>query len=146
MQIWDTAGQERFRSMTPMYYRSATAAILVYDITSFESFESVKNWVKELRTNVSNDVVLAIVGNKCDLEDQRQIRKEKAEAYVATVDSTIFQEISAKDNKGIEDLFNNIAKKLVELQERQQVGFNGAAANVSINPTNFEKDVNSKCC
>lgn len=48
MQIWDTAGQEKFRAMTPMYYRNANAALLVFDITNYKSFLEVKGWVQEL--------------------------------------------------------------------------------------------------
>ncbi|VVD02978.1 unnamed protein product [Leptidea sinapis] len=71
INVWDTAGQERFRAMAPMYYRNANAALLVYDITSASSFAAIKGWVKELKTNVPEAMVLAVVGNKCDLESYR---------------------------------------------------------------------------
>ncbi|KAG1688797.1 Ran-binding protein 9 [Nymphon striatum] len=72
-QIWDTAGQERYRSLAPMYYRGAGSAIIVYDVTNKTSFNSVKSWVHELRQHGSNDLILAIAGNKCDLEDKREV-------------------------------------------------------------------------
>eukprot|EP01113_Clastostelium_recurvatum_P025272 TRINITY_DN3040_c0_g1_i3.p1 TRINITY_DN3040_c0_g1~~TRINITY_DN3040_c0_g1_i3.p1 ORF type:complete len:146 (+),score=18.80 TRINITY_DN3040_c0_g1_i3:137-574(+) len=78
LQIWDTAGQERFRSMTPMYYRGASAAILVYDVTQPDSFECVQGWVRELRANThNNEIVIAIAGNKTDLIAHRQVPKIK---------------------------------------------------------------------
>jgi small GTP-binding protein len=72
--MWDTAGQEKFKSLTRMYYQDAQAAILVYDITYQESFESVKKWIMELRenSNVPN-CLIAIVGNKSDLYNESQV-------------------------------------------------------------------------
>ncbi|XP_039935932.1 ras-related protein Rab-22A isoform X4 [Hirundo rustica] len=69
--IWDTAGQERFRALAPMYYRGSAAAIIVYDITKEETFSTLKNWVKELRQHGPPNIVVAIAGNKCDLNDVR---------------------------------------------------------------------------
>mmetsp|Transcript_3845 Transcript_3845/g.6234 ORF Transcript_3845/g.6234 Transcript_3845/m.6234 type:complete len:205 (-) Transcript_3845:42-656(-) len=118
LQIWDTAGQERFRSMTPMYYRGASAAILVYDITSVESFECVKDWVVELRTQVQHDIVLAIAGNKKDLEEQRQVKLAKAQEYAESVGAIIY-ETSAKDNEGIEELFVDVSRRLIEMNAKK---------------------------
>ncbi len=64
LQLWDTAGQERFRSLAPMYYRGALAALLVYDVTNVESFEEVKGWAEELRSNVETSLIVVVVGNK----------------------------------------------------------------------------------
>ncbi|KAL9939441.1 hypothetical protein V8E36_001258 [Tilletia maclaganii] len=67
LQLWDTAGQERYKSMMPLYYRGSHAAVIVYDITSRQSFEDVKDWVEELRKNMADDLVIHIVGSKLDL-------------------------------------------------------------------------------
>ncbi len=75
-EIWDTAGQERYHSLAPMYYRGANAAVVVYDITSIESFERAKKWTMELQKQAQPDIVIALVGNKTDLETQRQVSKE----------------------------------------------------------------------
>ncbi|KAG6515463.1 hypothetical protein ZIOFF_025875 [Zingiber officinale] len=75
-EIWDTAGQERYHSLAPMYYRGAAAAIIVYDMTSTESFEKAKNWVQELRKQGNPNMVTALAGNKCDLEDKRKVQTE----------------------------------------------------------------------
>merc|ERR1719326_910928 len=74
-EIWDTAGQERYKSPAPMYYRGAAAAVIVYDITSKESFDAAKSWVVELQ---STDTLIALAGNKTDLEANRQVEKETA--------------------------------------------------------------------
>eukprot|EP00168_Porphyra_purpurea_P006562 TRINITY_DN18073_c0_g1_i1.p2 TRINITY_DN18073_c0_g1~~TRINITY_DN18073_c0_g1_i1.p2 ORF type:complete len:205 (-),score=9.69 TRINITY_DN18073_c0_g1_i1:125-739(-) len=73
--IWDTAGQERFGSLTPMYYRGASVAIIVFDITAEETFERAKKYVREVRENVDG-VYIHLVGNKVDLEPNRAINKQ----------------------------------------------------------------------
>lgn len=73
LQIWDTAGQERFRSVTRSYYRGAAGALLVYDTTSRESFNSLLNWLNDARTLASPNIVILLVGNKKDLEEAREV-------------------------------------------------------------------------
>jgi GTPase SAR1 family protein len=70
-QIWDTAGQEKYHSLAPMYYRGAAAAVIVYDITSAQSFQTLKNWVRELQQLGPENIVIAVCGNKSDLEEKR---------------------------------------------------------------------------
>uniref|UniRef100_A0A1X7U9R3 Uncharacterized protein n=2 Tax=Amphimedon queenslandica TaxID=400682 RepID=A0A1X7U9R3_AMPQE len=81
-QIWDTAGQERYRSLLPMYYRNAAAAIVVYDITNEGSFTVLQDWIAELHRLGPPNIVLAIAGNKCDLEDKREIPAEQGQTYI----------------------------------------------------------------
>ena len=73
-QIWDTAGQERFRAITHAYYKGATGALVVYDVTKSATFESVDKWLKELRENAEEDIVIILIGNKSDLKDQRTVK------------------------------------------------------------------------
>ena len=73
LQIWDTAGQERFRSVTRSYYRGAAGALLVYDITSRESFNALSNWLTDARTLASPAIVILLVGNKKDLDGEREV-------------------------------------------------------------------------
>uniref|UniRef100_A0A1B6M795 Uncharacterized protein n=1 Tax=Graphocephala atropunctata TaxID=36148 RepID=A0A1B6M795_9HEMI len=116
MQVWDTAGQERFRSMAPMYYRNANAALLVFDITHYYTFTSIKSWVKELQRNVEEPLVLCIVGNKTDMEPQRKVPKEEALQYTQSIGGTYF-EVSALHDLGIEDVFLNTAMGLMNLSK-----------------------------
>lgn len=78
LQLWDTAGQERFRSMAPMYYRGANAALLLYSITDFATFQDVRGWLQELKKNCPPELLIYIVGAKADLEDQRQVTSDLA--------------------------------------------------------------------
>ncbi|KAH8106145.1 ribosomal protein S7e-domain-containing protein [Cristinia sonorae] len=78
LQLWDTAGQERFRSMAPMYYRGANAALLLYDITNAATFDDVRGWLEELKKNCSPDLIIYIVGSKADLYNHRQVTSDLA--------------------------------------------------------------------
>lgn len=110
-QIWDTAGQEKYRALAPMYYRGASAAIIVYDVTRESSFPSVKDWISELRKNTSNPMILAIAGNKCDLDDVREVNKNDAKQFADDINA-IFTETSAATAVNIQELFESIARHL----------------------------------
>jgi len=110
-EIWDTAGQERYRSLAPMYYRGASAAIVVYDMTNRDSFAGAKSWVKELQRRGDPNVVIALAGNKSDLEHKRAVELEEAQAY-ALENKILHLETSAKTATNVKSLFVDIAKKL----------------------------------
>jgi small GTP-binding protein len=110
-EIWDTAGQERYRSLAPMYYRGASAAIVVYDITNPDSFTGAKSWVKELQRRGDPNVVIALAGNKADLESRRKVQFEEANSY-AEENGILHLETSAKNANNVKALFVEIAKKL----------------------------------
>ncbi|EPB91575.1 hypothetical protein PS15m_008479 [Mucor circinelloides] len=121
LQIWDTAGQERFRAMAPMYYRGAQAALLVYDITSQESFEELSSWIEELKRNMTEDLVIVVAANKLDLaQTRREVSYDDAQKYITRVlgPETLLYEVSAKEDDGrIEDIFIHIARVLVERKQ-----------------------------
>jgi len=73
LQIWDTAGEEKFRSLTPMYYKNASAVLCVYDCCSKDSFESVGKWAKEIEDKGTGDVAMILVANKCDMAEQQEV-------------------------------------------------------------------------
>lgn len=110
-EIWDTAGQERYHSLAPMYYRGAQAAIVVYDITSYDSFDRAKKWVKELQRQGNPNIVIALAGNKVDLASKRTVEIEESQAY-AEENGILFMETSAKTAANVNELFVAIAKKL----------------------------------
>lgn len=110
-QIWDTAGQEKYRSLAPMYYRGASAAIIVYDITREATYRTVKDWVRELKRNCTADMVIAIAGNKSDLNDLREVRARDAEEYAQSI-GALFIETSALSAVNVPHLFTAIAEGL----------------------------------
>ncbi|KXG24102.1 ras-related protein RABF2a-like [Sorghum bicolor] len=117
-EIWDTAGQERYHSLAPMYYRGAAAAIVVYDITNAASFTRAKKWVQELQAQGNSNTIVALAGNKADLLEARQVPAEEAKAY-AQENSLFFMETSAKTAINVNDVFYEIAKKLLQGQQVQ---------------------------
>jgi len=138
-QIWDTAGQERYRGLAPMYYRGAAAAIVVYDITQKNSFQTLQRWVKELRTLGPENIVIAIAGNKADLSDQREVTIETGKGYAEEIGGH-FSETSAKTNHNVSQLFIDIAKNLP--QEAQ----NTRRPAIVVTDPGSNKQNNSKCC
>ncbi|KAJ5066654.1 ras-related protein rab-5c [Anaeramoeba ignava] len=120
VQIWDTAGQEIYRSLTPMYIRNAAAAIIVYDITNEESFGKLESWIDEMVTLAATDVVIAIVGNKSDLEKTRDVDTQEGEEFAAQ-NNFIFQETSARTGFGVNQVFTQIATRLIAKEKKKQV-------------------------
>ena len=111
LQLWDTAGQERFRSLIPSYINDSQVAVVCYDITSRQSFESVKSWVEQARQIRGDAVTLIIVGNKLDLAEKRQVATEDGQALADEL-STLFIETSAKVGINVKQLFTDLAKAL----------------------------------
>lgn len=115
-EIWDTAGQERYNSLAPMYYRGAAAAVVVYDIRNKESLERAKKWVSELHRNANANIVIALVGNKSDLSDDREVDRSVAEDF-ANESHLLFTETSARTGEGVSAVFEMIAQKLPKTKE-----------------------------
>ncbi len=110
-EIWDTAGQERYRSLAPMYYRGAMAAVIVYDITQEDSFKGAKMWINEIKTKGRKNCVIVLVGNKSDLDDKRKVNKQNVYEYVHN-QNILYFEASAKSGDNVERIFYIIGEKL----------------------------------
>ena len=102
--LWDTAGQEQYRGMAPMYYRNSKIAIITFDITCSQSYDSVNYWINELRQNIEGNITIVICGNKSDLEDQREVSFDSA-SKAAEEQDAIYCETSAMTGAGIERMF-----------------------------------------
>jgi small GTP-binding protein len=111
LQIWDTAGQERYRSLGPLYYRNAVVAIVVYDITNPESFGSLSGWIDAYRAVAGPNGCVFVVGNKTDLEANRQVTFDEASDW-AKVRGYVFYETSAKTAYGVTNLFRAVAAQV----------------------------------
>ncbi|KAH1007926.1 hypothetical protein HUJ04_005098, partial [Dendroctonus ponderosae] len=120
LQIWDTAGQERFRTITTAYYRGAMGIMLVYDITNEKSFENIKNWIRNIEENASADVEKMLLGNKCELEEKRQVSKERGE-QLAIEYGIKFIETSAKASIRVEDAFFTLARDIKAKMEKKLI-------------------------
>jgi small GTP-binding protein len=136
LDIWDTAGQERYRSLAPMYYRGAKAALVVYDITNKNSFKNAKLWINELRINSKPNCLIILVGNKSDLQN-REVKSEDAIKFCNKND-IFFKETSAKDAYNIEQIFYIITNNYVK-EPISDIN------NIDL-ITNNKKKVERKCC
>ncbi|KAJ4718149.1 Ras-related protein [Melia azedarach] len=121
--IWDTAGQERYHSLAPMYYRGAAAAVVVYDISNMDTYNRAKKWVQELQRQGNQNLVMALVANKIDLDSQREVQTEEAEQF-AQENGMFYIETSAKTAHNINDLFYEIAKRLARINPPKRSGIN----------------------
>ncbi|KAK9497263.1 hypothetical protein O3M35_004615 [Rhynocoris fuscipes] len=126
LQIWDTAGQERFRTITSTYYRGTHGVIVVYDVTSGDSFANVKRWLHEIEQNC--EVVNRIlVGNKNDTPEGKVVLTEDAQRFADQMAIQLF-ETSAKDNINVEEMFMAITRQVLrtkkERKERQAIQSN----------------------
>lgn len=119
LQVWDTAGQERFRSMAPMYYRNANAAMLVFDLTQYNTFAAMKGWVAELRRNIEEAMVLVVIGNKSDLRKERQVDAEEGRIYATKIGAS-YHETSVLQGDGIENVFLAIGEGLLRLSSTER--------------------------
>ncbi|KAK3509027.1 hypothetical protein QTP70_018532 [Hemibagrus guttatus] len=115
LQIWDTAGQERFRTITSTYYRGTHGVIVVYDVTSAESFVNVKRWLHEINQNC-DDVCRILVGNKNDDPNSKVVETADAQKFAEQMDIRLF-ETSAKENINVEDMFNCITELVLRARK-----------------------------
>ena len=149
LQIGDTAGQERFRTITTSYYKGAHAILICFDITDRESFEHIRNWMADIDKFAKEGVLRILVGNKCDLEHERQVRKEEGNE-IANKYGIKYIETSAKDTINIEDLFVSTAKHLLSKQTNNPAGGKGSQSGKTgidlMNTNNQENTQNAGFC
>lgn len=129
LQIWDTAGQERFRAVTRSYYRGAAGALLVYDITRRSTYNHLSSWLTDARNLTNPNTAIFLVGNKSDLEAQRDVTYEEAKQF-ADDNNILFMETSAKTGEAVEDTFLQMAKKIYELVQDGSLDLNAAESGV----------------
>ncbi|KAI5947978.1 Ras-related protein Rab-19 [Manis javanica] len=113
MQVWDTAGQERFRTITQSYYRSAHAAIIAYDLTRQSTFESIPHWIHEIEKYGAANLVIMLIGNKCDMWEKRHVLFEDACTLAEKYGLLAVLETSAKESKNIDEVFVLMARELI---------------------------------
>ena len=149
IEIWDTAGQEAFRSITRTYYKSSTCALIVYDITDKKTFENVATWLNECRDMCYKDILICLIGNKCDLEGKRVISYDDGKMF-ADENGLLFFETSAKNGMNIQECFNQSASILVDRIENGQLKLDKANNGIQIgNFSDNELNTNKrkkKCC
>ena len=114
LQIWDTCGQEVYRSLITNFYRNASLAMLVYAINSRDSFLHINQWLKEVRIQSHPDVKIILIGNKKDLENERNVTYEEAQRFKEENQILYFEETSAKTGINAKEVFTEAAKILLK--------------------------------
>jgi small GTP-binding protein len=138
VQIWDTAGQEQYRSLSPVYFRSASAALLVFDVANRTSFESLDDWLKLFKKSSSENSLVFLVGNKIDLVKERKVTIEEARDWARKHGCSYF-ETSAQNADGISTLFSTLALTLGGQESLQ-------TSDVFIGPSNVSVPETKGCC
>ena len=157
LEIWDTAGQERFRSLTTRFFQNSQFVILVYDISSEDSFRDIKEfWYPQAKEKAKADAIMALVGNKEDLlEDenfQEQVDEDTARSYAIQIEAMYFK-ISSKSREKVEGLFDQLVKKYTGAKVLEHIRNNQETQddeNKNKNNKLSKKDIKNgkkrKCC
>ena len=144
LQIWDTAGQERFRSITNNYFKGADGILFVYDITNIYSFEGVKKWIKESE-DYNNNSQKILLGNKCDLDDSREAKKEDVEIFCNEKKIDFF-ETSAKTNFNLDEAFKRMIELIFKNKKTGKELTKRKHTNSIISNNKGRKNNNVTCC
>jgi small GTP-binding protein len=142
LQLWDTAGQEIFRAVTRGYYRGSAGALIVFDLTSRDSFASVDRWLKDLREIARPDITAILIGNKLDLDGKRKVAQEEAVAY-AEKNHLLYFETSARTGDNVQDA---IGACVVEIEKKVDAGVLSLTPNVEPVAFNAPAPTSTGCC
>lgn len=141
MEIWDTAGQEKFRSLCPIYYRKATAAVAVFSLTDEDGYIGLDDWIKTYIDNAPMNPIIAVVGNKLDKVDERKVDVKTAKTW-AESRGYIFYASSAKDGTNITEIFTALASAVIARE--QGISLENVPPYDSQDPSKDKKE--SSCC
>ena len=147
-QIWDTAGQERYKAITSAYYKGARGAFIVYDITRKQSFESVEKWVNDVTAVADKNITIILIGNKSDLEDQRQVTKEQGQDKANKLEIA-FMETSAFSGENLEKAFNMMINEVYKKCHEELLAEGDVdiiEGGKDINLESKQNEEKKKCC
>ncbi len=118
LSLWDTAGQETYKSVTRSYFRGASGALLVFDLSRRQTFQHVTDWLNDLRQIAEPDIVVVLVGNKADLaqdeENKREVTRDEAEDWARRNGVLEYVETSAKSGENVEKAFMRVAERIYQ--------------------------------
>ena len=147
LKIWDTAGQERFRNITQQYYKGADGIVLVFDLTDRNSFEKIREWVKQIQSYTQKEsIAIVLLGNKCDAENKAVTSQEANE--IANEYNMKFFETSAMNNINIEESFTQLSTQIMKIKEAKNASSEVAPnQTMQLKPsTNNETKKKKSCC
>ena len=145
LRVLDTAGQEKFNALSESYYKQADCCLLMYDITSMESFERVKDYyIKTIKKNCKEGIKIILLGNKTDLNNKRQVSDDDGKD-LAEENGYIFMESSCKDNYNVSDAFTALVE-MTNKENNNDISDNNNKNNRSISIDKENDKNNSSCC
>uniref|UniRef100_A0A8C5Q7P2 Ras-related protein Rab-3 n=1 Tax=Leptobrachium leishanense TaxID=445787 RepID=A0A8C5Q7P2_9ANUR len=144
LQIWDTAGQERYRTITTAYYRGAMGFLLMYDISNVDSFNAVQDWATQIKTYSWDNAQVLLVGNKCDLEDDRVIPAEDGRRLAEELGFEFF-EASAKENINVKQVFERLVDVICEKMNESLENGPVPSGNAQLNENTPKEQSNCSC-
>jgi len=144
IQLWDTAGQEEFKSLCPIYYKDAHAALLVYSVIDRSSFQKMIAWRNELSMARGDNIRIVIAANKADRQKERCVSRREGDDYATSVHAQYF-EVSAKTGQGIDLLFMYIAEILAAIPVKAPVGKRAGKVSLTVVTGTTEKKKKG-CC
>ena len=116
--LWDLAGQEKYSVVRSMYFSGVEGALLLYDITRFNTFETISSkWMKDFKKYVRKESVFVLIGNKSDLKDQRVVPTERGKELAKEISASYFIETSAKLGENIEEAFLSLVKQILNIHK-----------------------------
>ena len=152
LEIWDTAGQERYKSITSAYYKGSNGALLVYDITRTATFDDIEKWINEVKDVVEGELKFVLVGNKCDLENERKVETETALAKAQKLKMPLI-ETSAFNSTNIQkvfkiiliDVYKNFKKEKKEKTDKKNLN-EGIKIDIEEGKQKKDKKEGGSCC
>ena len=125
IDVWDTAGQENFRSLTRGYFRGASVALLVFDVTNRRSFDHVVDWFAEVKAHEVEacPITFVLVGNKADLGSARRVSTEEAQEFAKSCAAHKYVEVSAKSGLNVDEIFVTSAEAVWGKVQRGEIDF-----------------------
>ena len=142
LQIWDTAGQERFNTLTAGFFKGSDGIVVTYAVTERKSYENVNKWMNQIQSLAPKEVIIVLVGNKTDMEDEREVTMEEGKAMAEKYDAVFF-ESSAKTGDNVDSVFNCLARDiLVKIRENPPKVYEDS----TINSMSKYSRAKGKCC
>ena len=130
LEIWDTGGTEKYKSLAPMYYRDTNAAIIVFDLTASQTLQDAQSWLNELKENGPPNALIAVAANKSDLTAQRQILQDEINDFSEHNKFEFIKETSALQGTNVNELFEDVTKKLLSAVDSDVVDDDSVQINV----------------
>ena len=143
IKVWDTAGQECFRNIQKIYYHNTEGVLLVFDLTSRETFEQLNYWFENIKIECPKDVAICLVGNKSDLKDHIDVSDEDINEYLKKNNNPKFFKTSAATGENIKEVFQYISREIMEKKKEEK---QNNTKRIQVVKTNMRRKKKKTCC